>query len=240
MFSERTRLAAHNNAVWCDTVSATHGTPGTFTDAAWFCEHATPPFYPNVVTLTPDDTDGQRQVVERLIGRVPDFWAVKDSFAVLDIHALGFMPVFEAQWIWRDADAPLPSDDAMLRWSPVADADDLQTWHVAWNGDQPSDDEIFLPRLLADPSVKILAARRDKRIVGGVIANRTGDVVGLSNLFVAHDAETNVWAGAVATIAGLFPGLPIVGYERDDDLRLAEANGFERCGALRIWAGDGS
>jgi hypothetical protein len=34
----------------------------------------------------------------------------------------------------------------------------------------------------------------------------------------------------------LFPGLPLVGYERGDDLERARRVGFEEVGPLRVWA----
>jgi hypothetical protein len=44
-----------------------------------------------------------------------------------------------------------------------------------------------------------------------------------------------VWPGAVAAISREFPTLPIVGYERGDDLRAAAEAGFEAIGRLRVW-----
>ena len=84
------------------------------------------------------------------------------------------------------------------------------------------------PALLAD--AQFLAARRDGEIAAGAILNRTGDVVGISNV-----SATTAWPGAVATAAGLYPGLPLVGYEAGDDLAAARRHGFEVIGPLRVW-----
>jgi hypothetical protein len=69
----RVRQAAHNNAVWCDTVCRTHGLPGQFFPCIWLNRSATPPFYPNAVTLT-DTHDQQAQLTgihELLAARIP-------------------------------------------------------------------------------------------------------------------------------------------------------------------------
>jgi hypothetical protein len=36
-------------------------------------------------------------------------------------------------------------------------------------------------------------------------------------------------------VAHLFPGRPLVGYERSDDLTAALAGGFQTTGELRVW-----
>lgn len=230
----RTQLAALNNAAWCDAVCASHGIPGDFQTSAWICNRPTPRFYPNIVTLTPDDDTPQQSLVRTLRASLTGPWAVKDSFDRLDLTALGFAELFKAEWIWRDPATPLPPGDG-YDWSCVADIDELTAWEKAWNGNETPDERTFLPALLASPDVAMIAARHEHRIVGGVIANQTGDVVGLSNLFVAAEAATDGWAGAVAAVTRAFPGLAIVGYEGGDDLVRSEAVGFERIGQLRVW-----
>jgi hypothetical protein len=65
-----------------------------------------------------------------------------------------------------------------------------------------------------------------------VVGNRSGAVVGLSNLSTGTDAA---WAGAIRALARCWPGLPLVGYERGDELAAAHRAGFESIGALRVW-----
>jgi hypothetical protein len=72
-------------------------------------------------------------------------------------------------------------------------------------------------------------------VVAGDIANRSGDVVGVSNVFAHADAKRS-WAGCLAASIDAFPGLPLVGYERGDELVIAQALGFEAMGPLRVWA----
>jgi hypothetical protein len=66
---------------------------------------------------------------------------------------------------------------------------------------------------------------------GGVIANRSESVVGLSNLF-------GDWPAAVRSVAARHPGLPLVGYESGDDLAAAHRAGFLSTGPLRVWIKD--
>jgi hypothetical protein len=87
--------------------------------------------------------------------------------------------------------------------------------------------------LLADTNVVFVSIQRDDGIVGGGILNQAADVVGLSNLFgLPIDV---VWRSLVATAGEFFPGLPLVGYERGDDLAAAHRAGFETVGPLRVW-----
>jgi hypothetical protein len=58
-----------------------------------------------------------------------------------------------------------------------------------------------------------------------VIAHRSGDVVGLSNLVTGNHG----WAEAVAAVASAFPGRTVVGYER------GVPPGFTATGPLRVW-----
>jgi hypothetical protein len=66
-----------------------------------------------------------------------------------------------------------------------------------------------------------------------VVGNRTGDVVGLSNL--SDGGSDDAWAGAIRALARCWPGLPLVGYERGEDLSAAHRAGFASIGPLRVW-----
>jgi hypothetical protein len=243
MMRARLRQAAYNNAVWCDTVCRIHGTPGQFFPSIWLNRLATPPFYPNAVTLT-DAHDQEAQLAgihELLAARIPGAWAVKDSFCALDLVSLGFEMLFEAQWIYRPAALPVPSEARNAgAWQPVRDAAELEAWELAWS-DSPVEDpaaphqRLFLPQLLADQNVLVLAAYRKQRIVAGAIVNRSDGVVGLSNVFVPAESTATFWAGCVAAVRNHFPGLPLVGYETGEALAQAQALGFELLQPLRVW-----
>ncbi|GAB3708465.1 hypothetical protein GCM10027598_12880 [Amycolatopsis oliviviridis] len=80
-----------------------------------------------------------------------------------------------------------------------------------------------------DPSVAVWSDG-----VSGVTANRDGDFAGLSNLYT-QGALDDAWRGATSAVAASFPGLPITGYERGEDLDAALRNGYTTLGPLRVW-----
>ena len=236
--AEQIILAARNNALWCDTICRSHGLVAEFYEPIWLVRGDAPRFYPNAVTLTTDDVQAQLGYLPGLIDAGPAVGlAVKDSFATLDLAPLGFHVLFEAQWLWRPAGLALLGPGLFsLHWARVRDEAGLADWELAWAGDDPGDQpRLFLPALLSDTTVAFLAAYVDERIVGGAIANRTGDVVGISNVFAPDGHGERIWAGCVAAANHIFPGLPLVGYERGDDLALAQAVGFEALAPLRVW-----
>jgi hypothetical protein len=123
------------------------------------------------------------------------------------------------------------------RWEIVHNDLALAEWESAWSrtaGDTSSD-RIFLPSLLDQKDVAVVAGLRDGHIVAGAIANRSDDVVGWSNFFAPAPEMFDHAVASLATIARVFPGLPIVGYEQGDDLRNAHSLGFESIGPLRVW-----
>jgi hypothetical protein len=244
MTPSRVEQAARNNAIWCDTVCRAHGVPGEFHDALWINRHTVPRFYSNAVTLS----DGRAKAAQLahlqalLDSRLPGSWSVKDSFRELDLTALGFQVLFEATWLWRPASPAIPqSVPAGVRWNQVRNASELAQWETAWNDDPANTSSapqprLFLPALLADQRIAFLAAYQGQVIVAGAIANRTGDVVGLSNVFVPK-AEDRAWfwADCIAAIQDRFPGLPLVSYQRGPELALAQTVGFEPLQDLSVW-----
>jgi hypothetical protein len=200
---------AINNARWCDAVCRAQGLPTRFSDAVWVSLRRSPPFYPDAVTLAPSVTPGE---VLRDIDTSPGC-SVKDSFATLDLAPHGFEVLFDAEWIHRPA-APGPGEPV---WRTTTDFGRWETGHL------------FRPALLDDADISFLAGP-----TGAVIANVTGPVVGLSNLVATGEAD-QAWADAVRSVAAWHPALPMVGYERGDDLAAAHRAGFTSAGPLRIW-----
>lgn len=235
--------AAANNARWCDAVCRAHGAAGVFQEHLWLSRRPMPRFYPNLVTLT-EEASVEAQLAaacELRDSALLDTFAVKDSFATLDLTPLGFQVLFVATWLWRDAALPLPASvDPGLRWTIITAPADLIVWEAAWNG-PPADPgslppaRIFLPPLLTDPDIRFVAAYRDQQVVAGAIANCTGDIVGVSNVFTPAEDALEYWAGCLATISVAFPGLSLVGYERGEELALAQSLGFTAAGPLRVW-----
>lgn len=242
MTTSRAALCARNNALWCDAVCRAHGRPGEFLAGLWLNRWPVPRFYSNLITLSPKDPAGQRAWVAHLLTRRLRF-SVKDSFAALDLSGLGFDVLFEATWLWHDPvrRTPESASQRALGWSVVWDAAGLARWEAVWAGLHagqvvPGSERVFRDGLLHEPGVSLLAGARDGQIVAVAAANQTGDVVGLSNVFAPAVDAAVVWAEVVDYVGKLFPGRPLVGYERSDDLASAEAVGFRPVGSLRVWA----
>jgi hypothetical protein len=222
----RVLAAAENNARWCDLVCRSHGVPTAMRRGRWVALRRAPPLYPDAVTLRPG------VVAEDVLRSVQDGpgCSVKDSFADLDLGPFGFGELFSAQWIFREPSVGRLS----LPWALVETAEGLAEWaQAAGTPRMPHED------LLRDPAVRVLAARGPGGVRAGAIASRTASVVGVSNVFAADIAADEVWAGLTSTLAGLFPRLPLVGYEHGDGLRPALAGGFTAIGALRVWVRPG-
>lgn len=222
----RVEAAADNNARWCDLVCRSHGVATTFHPYAWVSATRSPPAYPDAVTLA------QNVDAALLLAQVDASGgcSVKDSLASLDLSGSGFTVLFEARWIHRPADRTFAAP-AWPRWHPVTSTDALRRWAAAHGGDG-----VFRPALLDEPTVMVLAATdRDGALVAGAIGNRTGAVVGVSNLFTVGADPVGVWRGAVTALSRRFPGLPLVGYQHGDSLAAARSAGFLSVGDLRVW-----
>lgn len=226
------RSAVRNNAFWCDAVCKAQGSPGEFTSTIWFHRHGTPPFYPDAVTLT--ETDGEAaEAIATLINSENRDWAVKDSYASLDLASLGFRLLFEAEWIGMRPPVSAPSS---FIWKRMESAADLAQWEAEWaKANGPTTQKIFTEPLLRDPEIAFLLGFEHGRPIGGGILNRHAGVVGHSNLFAEDRSGPAIRGGLIDQAAKLYPGEPLVGYERGDDLDEALGTGFEPLGPLRVW-----
>lgn len=224
------RAAARNNAEWCEAMSRSHGLAGAFGPQAWTAAARTPLFYPDAVTLTP--AADAAAVVASIDTAAPGA-SVKDSFADCDLTGSGFGVLFDAQWIWRPAGPP--ATESGLDWEVVKDPVRLREWALAWDGGEGNAD-LFGPALLEDPATFVLAGRTaDGRTVAGAVASRSDAVVGVSNLSAVDADADAAWPGVLAALDGMFPAVPVVGYEHGEDLAAAVRHGFEPVGPLRVW-----
>jgi hypothetical protein len=241
MTFSRVEMAARNNALWCDSLCRAHGVPGEFHETAWLNRKAVPRFYPNLVSLTSQCPSILAYIKELAASDLPEHWAVKDSFCDLDLTTAGFQILFEANWLWRSAEARMPKACIPgISWVRLQEAAELAEWESAWNGKPENESSnlaarLFLPALLDDPNIAFIAACRGDEIVAGAIANRSGEAAGLSNVFTPSKEAESLWAGCVATAMQIYPGLPLVDYESGPELGFAEAVGFERLQPLRVW-----
>ena len=237
MSDELVIRAAHNNAEWCDAVCRAHNAPGEFSDHLWLNRHETPPFYPNIVTLTPNAAETQTERIREFSKHFASGFAVKDSFATLDLVPLGFEILFSAEWLSRPPSLPAPEGHlGGVAWRKIDSEVDLVAWEAAWNAGHDQPVHVFEPSLLKNSDIGFFAAYNNQRIVAGGIANQTGDVVGISNIFTPKDAEQDFWASFVRLVAETFPGLALVGYERGAELKIAHSINFQSIGPLRVWA----
>lgn len=215
------RLAATENAHWCDLVSRSQGVPTRLDEAVWSGERRTPELYPDAVTLSPGVSTNA--ILDRIDTGVGS--SVKDSFGDLDLRPEGYEVLYTSQWIYLEP-TPCRLDGS---WSPVRTHDQLVEWAAVRGLD-------ILPfALLENQDVVILQRRDEHGIVEGAVAHRVGSVVGVSNVFTQADLGTT-WTGLVPAISAWFGGVPIVGWERKSGLEAAVAAGFSTVGPVRVWS----
>ena len=221
-------MCAANSVHWYQAIFGSHGLSGAIADGMWTSRDRPPPYYSNAVTVTPSAVAAQTATIGDLGGTLRSPWSVKDSFSVLELSSLGFRPLFEATWIWCDA--------ADIVWRRVTTVDELERWEGAWreNG-SPATSRVFVPDLLADPTIALFSADRRGATVAGCAANRSEEAVGFSNLFIAGGDDDRTVAEAVGEVARFGTGLPIVGYERGERLARVGRIGFRTVGELRVW-----
>ncbi len=239
----RVAFAALNNAHWCAAMCRAHGGRGHFSASLWHADGKTPRLYPKAVTLG-NSAQAQAEIRRKLASaHLPADSAVKDSFAALDLGGLGFVPLFDATWLWRPAGAAISDARSNVQWAPIESEADLDQWQQAWHP-EPLDEAIFVPALLQQEEHAIFAGRRGQEIVAGGVVSWSGGVIGLSNWFNrVSDSGTDdgvvgdgaILAGCLDTIAALHPNLPMAGYETAERLSQFTTQGFEAIGPLRVW-----
>jgi hypothetical protein len=222
------RVAAQNNAEWCDSFCRTHGVVGHFRADYWFSPVRTPPYYPDAVTFLPEVT------IEQVLSGIDasEGCSVKDSFAALDLATAGFRSLFRAQWL------ALEPAEARVRsargWSVLTTEEQLREWEAAWAA-SPEGAGFFQPALLEDETIGVLAGYEGDRIVAGAISNRSSTVIGLSNVFdVAGDLES-AWVTAAEIAADRWGEMPTVAYDSGESLDAAHAGGYKSIGELVVW-----
>lgn len=221
-------MGAENNARWCDLVTRSHGGKGVFSRDAWTSPTRTPPLFPDAVTLIPSPR------VPDLLSRVDasSGCTIKDSFASLDLSADGFIVLFDAQWVTSpahpDREWSVPPD-----WVQIRDPDGFGLWVEAWcHPDGPRD--ILLPELLSKGAIVLGRIQNDRIIAGGIVTG-SAHVAGLSNVFTGAGRESETWSELAQCGRAFFPRLPLIGYERGEELTHAHSGGFQTVGGLRVW-----
>jgi hypothetical protein len=222
------RVAAANNAAWCDLVCRSHGIVPDLAEDAWTSPRRTPPLYPDAVVLDP------RASADELLRRVDDTpgCSVKDSYASIDLAPHGFEVLFDAQWIVHEPDPSGPAPPP--EWSVVKDATTFAAWERSWRGDDgPAD--VLRPSLLLERQVTVLARWLDGQVTAGAVLSEGAGVVGITSFFAPEEESESCWAGCLAAARHRYAQSPIVGYEMGHRLSLAERHGAQTIGPLRVW-----
>jgi hypothetical protein len=227
--------AVRNNASWCSLVCATHGSAGSFDAAAWVNPAPAPPLYPNLVTLAPDRHGEQIAAIARMDqAGLPTGWAVKDSYAALDLEPLGFRRLLEGTWLGLAAGAATAAGSSDVAWRRIASHGELAAWERAWAAPaQP--DGVFRLALLADARLAVLAGYRAGQVVAGAIACRSDGALGLSNVFGPPDELEAALPGCVGLARGFAPAEAVVGWESGATSAIFAAAGFRPLGPLVVW-----
>lgn len=224
--------AARNNAEWCAVLWRAHGLAVERSTGLWFCSGEAPPLYPNAVTVDPNASrDGQIAFIAELAKAVTFPVALKDSFARLPLANAGFVKLFGGTWLCRIA-SRVPAAPSGLEWRLI-DAGTLGLWEAAWSQSQSLPKRIFIPDVLNDRRVYILAGlNADGVVVAGVSAFAADGFVGLTNIFgEAHSV--------IAEVRRRFPGHRLVAYEQGSALQTFPELGFTAVGPLTVWSSPG-
>jgi hypothetical protein len=237
---ERLAAAVENSLHWYDALCEAHGVPGERHPAYWINRGTVPPYMSNFVTLR-DGTHAEAQLAAiQSLNESGAGCGVKDAFQCLNLTALGFRVLFHATWIYRAASNPASKDRGPLVWRVARTLADLEAWERTWRGTAANEDArehaaIFRPRLLHNPDFRFLLGELGGNAIATAALNRSGNAVGLSNVFSETEEAARLFPGCVAVARSLFPGLPLVGYERDESLIAAKAAGFEAIHGLTVW-----
>ncbi len=224
MADERALMAARNNADWYESLFEVHGRRYERLEQAFLAIDAPPPFHSWVTITAPDLGAELRQRLAEM-AQQHDF-VVKDSFCSLDLEALRLRPFIEASWICSRT----PSRADTSQWQRVESAVALERWEHAWSDGSTSSAARQFPATMLDRGEIACWGRvRNGIFDAGVIANRSEDCVGMSNLF-----GDDVTLAATWLCSGFGNGLPVVGYEWNEALDQAEDCGFSVVGPLRI------
>jgi hypothetical protein len=234
---DKIQQAIYNNNGLYEAIFANHQIKFKQTDFIRYSLEQTPPLYSNLVTISkdwkPDDIFGNIDI--RYENEKWDEWSVKDSFGVLDLSEYGFTKLFEAQWIYLEAEKFKPyGTNGSLHYEIVTTENVLSAWRIAWDSDEQLGKEIFNPKLLNNPKVYFVAGYDGKQIVSGCFVNRTDNILGISNFF-APDKDIKYWSETISFILGSIGQRNIVGYERNELADTLQTLGFVVVGDLTVW-----
>jgi hypothetical protein len=216
-----------NNAAWIHMANAALGKEGEFTPILWQNFNDMPPIFPNADTLGGTEAE-QITAIQALVDkRSGKLVAVKDAWARLDLAPLGFEPLFEAVWLYRDA-APIEKakEFAIER---ITTPEALREFAIGCNGEELA--SVYSPALLR-PDIVWFLARKEGKVTGGITAVAAEGINGLNNLFGDDESIKNA---LIREAINAFPDLPAGDYTGEESIAPYLAHGFEALGKLRVW-----
>ena len=224
-----------NNVDLYNAVFGAHGRAHSQSASTWSSDEPAPMFYSYVLTMCKDDTDSQLAEIKRLKGTLKGQFAVKDGFSQLDLSKLGFSQLFPSTWIYAEHSDINVAKEQSSTWVRVSDPAGLERWEEAWKkGGNETDQRIFAPAILSDKNVAFFGRLASNGFDAGCIANKSLEVVGISNIFQL-DGAAPASQEAVGIAASAFGDFPLVGYENGDSLDEMLKYGFKGVGELKIW-----
>jgi hypothetical protein len=206
-------------------------------DLIWYCLEETPPFYSNLVTVSENwRPDKIFEEIDRNFKKENwEKFSIKDSFSVLDLTKFGFKKLFDAQWIYLEAENFKPQKQSgKLNYKIVKNEIELKKWKIAWDADENIGNSIFYPQMLNDPKVFFVTGFDKDKIVSGCLINKTPDVLGISNFFAPVET-IDYWSEMINFIFDSIKCTDVVGYERSNFARELQTLGFEDVGDLTVW-----
>ncbi|MFK7859138.1 MAG: hypothetical protein AB8B64_09965 [Granulosicoccus sp.] len=218
--------AIYNNAVWCHAIAASHGISSKWETSAWVSQHSMPPLYPNIITLRSGKLIDEQ--ISAVRSQLPLGWAIKDSFAELELKDKGFTHAFNAYWYCRT-----PHQNVIDEYNPVLHIETVKTrlelnaWVIAW-GDSK---RVFNDSLLENKAVELIYMTRNGKVLAGLATNHSSESVGMSNAFGKPDDVLS----CVASVIRKYPDKGIVGYGNEAEIATLSILGFKETGNLRIW-----
>lgn len=229
--------AIRNNNGLYEEIFGSRNIKSIRTDLIWYCLENTPPLYSNLVTISekwqPDEIFSE--IDRKFKIEKWDEWSIKDSFGLLDLNKYGFAKLFNAEWIYLEAEKFTPkSESRNLRYEIVRSEDALAQWRCAWDSDEKTGIQIFSAELLHNPRVFFVAGYDYQQIISGCFVNRTGNVLGISNFF-SPEKDSVYWSEIISFIFDTKGRLDIACYERTDLVKDLQSLGFESVGDLIVW-----
>lgn len=230
MALDRAVIAANNNADLCEAVFGSWGLCFARRSYAFVALDPPPPYYSNVTITSRLRTEEVISLLCDLTNANGGAVGLKDSFCELDPQKLGLEVLFQAIWIWRDAQASGFPEGWLKVESPTA----LANWEKAWKrSGSPTSAHMFRSALLQNFHITVLGKMDAGECVAGCIANRSSDCIGISNVFSVYHDE-NIFKEATGGVAFIAPDLPIVGYKSQDNLEAVRNAGYQTTGDLKI------